>query len=494
VKGVLAAREIRRTLDRIAAAGGRAIYRAVDVRDRESVTAVIDEVRRAVGPITGLVHGAGVLADRKIEDLTAEEFDRVYATKVEGLQNLLAATKSDALKALVLFSSSTGRYGRTGQAAYAAANEALNKMAQREARLRPECRVLSLNWGPWAGGMVNPSLAKVFAAEGIQLIPLSDGARHLVAELNSSSRAVEIVVLAGGSTVPEAQPELPALLRVFERELDLDRAPVLRAHVIDGRAVLPLALTLEWLAHAALHSQPGLVFHGCDRLRVYHPVTVRESSTTPIEVLAGKAALENGVQRIAVELRGRRTDGRPIVHSRGEILLVADLPRAPAQMSALNVPAFALDPDDVYQRVLFHGPELRGIEQIVGCGRDGIIVTAQSAPLPAMWLDQPLRGQWLTDPLVLDCAFQAMSLWCHAERGAVSLPSAVGTYRQYKRFTKGPVTITCRVPPSHGQIVSAEIEFANAEGLIARIEQFECVLDQSLNQAFRRNRLEPVTA
>jgi hypothetical protein len=137
---------------------------------------------------------------------------------------------------------------------------------------------------------------------------------------------------------------------------------------------------------------------------------------------------------------------------------------------------------------------LRGIEQIVGCGRGGIVVAAQSAPLPAMWLDQPLRGQWLTDPLILDCAFQAMSIWCYAERGAVSLPSALGSFRQYRRFTKGPITITCRVAPAHGQIVAAEIEFANPDGLIARIEQFECVLDLSLNQAFRRNRLEPVTA
>ena len=158
----------------------------------------------------------------------------------------------------------------------------------------------------------------------------------------------------------------------------------------------------------------------------------------------------------------------------------------------MRLPAFSLDPDDVYQRILFHGPELRGIEQIIGCGPEGISVLAQSAPAPSLWLDQPLRGQWITDPLVVDCAFQAMSLWCHSERGAVSLPSAVGRYRQYRRFGSGPTTVNCRVIRAQGQIIVADIEFVDPSGTtIATIERFECVLDTSLNQAFRRNRLEP---
>ena len=43
-----------------------------------------------------------------------------------------------------------------------------------------------------------------------------------------------------------------------------------------------------------------------------------------------------------------------------------------------------------------------------------------------------------------------------------------------------------------GQIVRAAIEFVDPAGtLIARIEEYECVLDAALNAAFRRNQLEP---
>src|SRR5207253_1106065 len=183
---------------------------------------------------------------------------------------LLAATEHDPLKLLALFSSSTGRFGRAGQAAYAAANEALNKFAQQEARRRPGCRVVAVNWGPWEGGMVTPGLRGVFAAEGIGLIPVAAGAGHLLREITATDRAPEVVVLGEGSVLPAHPPAVVAeapvavadLHLTFERELDLDRYPVLRAHVLDGRAVLPMALTIEWLAHAAMHGNPGRAFHG----------------------------------------------------------------------------------------------------------------------------------------------------------------------------------------------------------------------------------------
>ena len=56
-------------------------------------------------------------------------------------------------------------------------------MAQDEARLRPGCRVVSLNWGPWDGGMVTPALKKVFAGEGVGLIVWPRGGSSLSGRL-----------------------------------------------------------------------------------------------------------------------------------------------------------------------------------------------------------------------------------------------------------------------------------------------------------------------
>src|SRR5262249_34944844 len=157
-----------------------------DIRDAAAVMSVLTTICQQLNaPIRGIIHGAGVLADARIEDKTVEQFDRVYGTKVSGFQALLRAIDPNELRAMVLFSSSTGRFGRTGQVDYAIANEVLNKLAQQQARRLPQCRVVSVNWGPWDGGMVNPALKNVFAQEGIGLIPLEAGANYFVEELRS---------------------------------------------------------------------------------------------------------------------------------------------------------------------------------------------------------------------------------------------------------------------------------------------------------------------
>ncbi len=349
-----AQRETRRTLERITAAGGRAVYCSVDVRDAAATAEVLRRVRADHGPVRGLIHGAGVLADALIADKTEEQFDRVYGTKAAGLRNVLEALAPEELRALVLFSSSTGRFGRTGQVDYAIANEVLNKTAQRYGRLLPRCRVVSVNWGPWDGGMVTPGLKKRFDEEGVGLIGLETGAEYLVRELGQSADpAVEIVALAhGGPTAPrlagDSRSESPTmtprgLSLAFERVLDLAEHPVLESHVLDGRPVLPLALTLEWLAHGAMHENPGLTFLGCDDLRVLHGV-VLDSPPPTLRVLAGKAIKKDGFYRAMVELRGVRDDGRETLHARAEVVLATDLPPAPPARPATARPVLRLHP------------------------------------------------------------------------------------------------------------------------------------------------------
>jgi acyl transferase domain-containing protein/NAD(P)-dependent dehydrogenase (short-subunit alcohol dehydrogenase family) len=204
LKRILAGREINRTLERIRNAGAQAMYRAVDIRNGEQVAQAVAEARRRFGPVRGLIHGAGVLADRLIDDKTDAQFESVFTTKVEGFDRLLDAVGDQPLKVISLFSSSTARFGRKGQADYAAANEVLNKRAQLEARRRQGCRVVSINWGPWDGGMVGADLKKLFAAEGVGAIPLAAGAAlHLKEIASPSGSAVEVVVSATPTATPE---------------------------------------------------------------------------------------------------------------------------------------------------------------------------------------------------------------------------------------------------------------------------------------------------
>jgi NAD(P)-dependent dehydrogenase (short-subunit alcohol dehydrogenase family) len=513
----VAQREIRRTIERITATGARVAYFPVNITETRAVEDLLRHVRSNFGTVTMVVHGAGVLADKRIEDLSPEQFDQVYSTKVEGLRNVLDGLAAEELKALVLFSSTTARFGRLGQAAYACANEVLNKTAQVEARRRPGCRVVSINWGPWDGGMVTPALRKLFENEGVGLIPLLDGAVFLVQELNAAGRAVEVIAMprprGGSGVIPMpaglatstpppvgapatgsgvvASPHPADLVLAFERSVDIASHPILKAHVLDGRAVVPLALHLEWLAHAALHGNPGLVFHGFNDLRVTHGVHVDPGATIALRAFAGKAIKHDRLFVIPVELRGKRKDGRELVYSRGEIVLVASLPAAPPADRPPVVSPLRYSVAEAYREHLFHGPELHGIDCVTGSSATAFIGTAQPSPLPTEWLQAPLRSSWVADPLVLDSSFQMMILWTLAHRDYGSLPCFAGRYRQYRKgFPSEPTTVVIRVRRDDGKFARADIDYLDPDGrVIAQMQDYECLMDRSLTEAFRRNQL-----
>jgi len=194
-KEYMANREITNNLNKISQLGVNVRYYKVDVRDVDQVKRALDDVRSVYGPIKGIIHGAGVLEDRWIVDKTLEQFDMVFDTKVKGLNGLLEATRHDNLKYLVLFSSVAARFGNNGQVDYAMANEVLNKIAQQESITRPDCRVISINWGPWDGGMVCSALKQKFNNNGISLISKDAGAMSMVYEMmGDKNQPVEVVI------------------------------------------------------------------------------------------------------------------------------------------------------------------------------------------------------------------------------------------------------------------------------------------------------------
>ncbi len=198
--------------------------------------------------IRGLIHGAGVLADRRITDQTDSQFELVYDTKVKGLHHLLDAIDLEALGLLVLFSSSTARFGRVGQVAYAAANETLNKWAQQLSLRFPRCRVVSYNWGPWAGGMVTDALRPLFREGRSHPNPTARRARNW----SSISHKTRATARSKSSCSPSTRRSTEPLLRrkptptadrklgtVLRHSVNLESLPVLSSHVLDGHPVVP---------------------------------------------------------------------------------------------------------------------------------------------------------------------------------------------------------------------------------------------------------------
>jgi NAD(P)-dependent dehydrogenase (short-subunit alcohol dehydrogenase family) len=172
------------TLDTIGAleqAGVEVLVLQADIACEADVERVFATLRAAGPALRGVIHAAGVLDDGMLGQQTWERFTPVLAPKLAGAWLLDQATRTLPLDFFVLFSSSSALLGAAGQANYAAANAALDALAQR--RRAAGLPALSVNWGAWDEvGMVaalDERDRRRFALRGIELITLEAGLRTL---------------------------------------------------------------------------------------------------------------------------------------------------------------------------------------------------------------------------------------------------------------------------------------------------------------------------
>jgi 3-hydroxymyristoyl/3-hydroxydecanoyl-(acyl carrier protein) dehydratase len=428
-------------------------------------------------------------------DKHPDQFNRVFDTKVDGLNALLDATKDDPLKYLIMFSSIAARTGNQGQCDYAMANEVLNKRMARISETRPDCKCLAVNWGPWDGGMVHDGLKQMFTQKGVGLIPVSAGARHLIQEMASPDREhTEVVITAAYRDKKKTKP--PRLTSVAQIEISRQALPILDAHQINHEPVLPFALMAEIMAQTAVKNHPGLTFAGLDDFRLLKGVRPRDEAVL-LTVNLGRCTRTDNQYRIPVSLTATPETGPARTHASATAVLKDRLPDPPV-LSGRNRTDWGpcrLTVRQAYETVLFHGRDLQAITAINGISDQGIHVTATLAPSPDRWFKTPLQPSWTTDPLLLDAAFQAAILWTWETRGQVCLPGFAAGFRIYSSFREplekeAGVQIQFTVNENTAHQIKGYFTFTDARGrILASLMGFEAVVDPSLHARFKPNPL-----
>ena len=156
------ARRLRRLME-IDPEGTHTMVVAADVSNLAEMEDAKTQIEDRFGPVSGVIHAAGVIADALILGKDPLEIDAVFTPKVYGTQVLSEVFPDGALDWMVLFSSSSTVTAPAGQIDYVAANEYLNALAF--ARADGQTRVRTIDWGPWAEvGMAIEALEGVDSA------------------------------------------------------------------------------------------------------------------------------------------------------------------------------------------------------------------------------------------------------------------------------------------------------------------------------------------
>ncbi|MDR3662113.1 MAG: sulfolipid-1 biosynthesis phthioceranic/hydroxyphthioceranic acid synthase [Mycobacterium sp.] len=248
-----------------------------DIAEAATAARLVGVAESTGKPLRGVLHGAAVIEDATLPNISDELVERDWAPKVYGAWHLHEATAGSDLDWFCSFSSAAAMVGSPGQAAYAAANSWLDAFTQwRRVQGLPAG---SIAWGAWAKIGAGQGLA---ADEAMAIEP-EDGAyafdmliRHdraytgyapiagadwLVAFAQTSKFAESFANIGrGGSGTSEfltelhslAEEERPARLRrliadamsmILRRSVDPDRP--LAEYGLDSLGALELRTRIE---------------------------------------------------------------------------------------------------------------------------------------------------------------------------------------------------------------------------------------------------------
>ncbi|MEX5634291.1 beta-ketoacyl synthase N-terminal-like domain-containing protein [Parafrankia sp. FMc2] len=438
-RDVLARREIRDTLAALEAVGASATYLSVDIADRAAVTAALAPYR---GVASALVHGAGALADSALTAKTPDAVRRVLTPKLTGLRNVLGALgdgPGSPLRHLVLFTSVAGLMGNPGQADYAAANEALGRLAAGWKQTEPARHVTAIDWGAWDGGMVDADLRELFRSRGVALIDRAAGAQAFADQFTPPHDGDVRVLIGSAEALTGAAGSRPAPALVTRRDLtELATDPVILHHQVGGFPVLPATFAIGWLVNAAERTHPGRVVVEVRDFDVHKGVVFDGTGELTLRLHAAAAepdpdpnpSGDGDGDRLVVRASVRSPGALPVGLSRyaATLVLAPKLP-APAQVedwprldAAWSAPGE--DGLEIYTGgTLFHGPLLRGIRRILDRGADSVILECQLSAAPVA------HGAFAGaahDPALADLLLHGPSVLGRWLTGQACLPLAVG--------------------------------------------------------------------
>ncbi|MBF2014786.1 MAG: SDR family NAD(P)-dependent oxidoreductase [Rivularia sp. T60_A2020_040] len=471
---IISDREIKQTLEIIKQAGGEAKYINADVTNTQDLQQKITAVTENMGKITGIIHGAGNLADKLIEKKTEEDFEKVYSAKIQGLENLLGCVNLHQLEHLVLYSSVAGFYGNIGQSDYALSNEILNKSAHLFKQQYPQCHVVAINWGGWDSGMVTPELKKEFARRGIEIIPVEAGAKMLVNELHDCYRDSTQVVI--GSPISPPPAPLNSQLRTYRIHRKVTEAanPFLQHHIVGGKPVLPATCGTAWMINACEQLYPGYKFFYYNNFKVLKGIIFNGKQADEY-ILDLEEIAKNEQQEIIFKAKiwSRNSNGKLNYHySIDEIHLLPHNTPSPTY-EKLNMTEDKIIPitgNDFYQEnssifPLFHGESFKGLTKVVN-------ISPEKITIECIWneIDRKQQGQfpvqWV-NPYSIDLSTHPLWVWLQHYHQEICLPAEIKKHEQFAATPcNKPFYVSCEVRNKSNNSVSADFIIHDNQGKI----------------------------
>ncbi len=311
---------------------------------------------------------------------------------------------------------------------------------------------------------------------------------------------------AGGQLpAPAAEPQFPLLGAVVSlvegeelvaiRRLDVEEDLFLHDHTFGRQVsvtdesllalpVVPLTVSMEMLAEAAVALCPGQVVVGMRNVRGYQWIALDDGHAT-LRLVARRDPIGDGrevkveLQRLSEDAAAGGQAGTRVVEG---VVRLADsyampsypMPPARTPLTLRAERPYGQGTTGLYRSGrMFHGPRFQGVVSLDRWGEDGTEATMVTLPTRDLFASTP-DPTLLIDPVLLDAAGQLVGFWAleHLSDGFTGFPFTVEELRLFEPNPAPgtPVRGLARIAYVSARQVRADIDLVGPDGrLLARL-------------------------
>ncbi|RMG21540.1 MAG: SDR family NAD(P)-dependent oxidoreductase [Methanobacteriota archaeon] len=481
--------QVYKSIEELKSLGAKVTYVQEDITNEGIIPQISKILENEKTPVY-VIHGAGVEISRATKSKSTDEFRLIYDIKVKGLENLVAATKNRNVARFVAFSSVAGRFGNATQIDYSAANEYLAKSVQ---KLRKQkVNAIAIDWSAWdeIGMATRGSTMKVLEAAGVTPIPLKEGVRRFLSEFFYSSEneviiSGELGQLASGtiftdkedakpkegsklddSTKPTVElqsppkqtitskkekpstddfptlnPNYPMIHETTEvgkilsgkRIINLSQDLYLEDHRIDGKAVLPGVMGLEFFTEFVNFHEGQVI--GMRAVQFSSPVKLPKDKPLELYVVPERVTGMNSV-KLTLKSKFIGPDGKQLGdlrnHFSAEIIegdLLPGYPFIPStQAKWFTTKKSAMSRKEIYD-LFFHGPSFQVLKRIISVGAHSVSAEFR-LPSEPLFSDPNAKTHFV--PLLIEACFQTAGMFDLLINRTMSLPYGITKIQMYQ--------------------------------------------------------------
>jgi enediyne polyketide synthase len=157
---------------------------------------MLASVQKALGVVTGIIHGAGVNHPRLLQTVSFDGAVKEVSPKLSGMLALLDAVDLGALKMVSAMTSVIGVVGMPGNGWYGFANENLDLLLRRLKQDHPAIATQTFAYSVWSEIGMGARLGsdKNLESKGISAIPPSEGISRFLLLLEYQSRDQQTII------------------------------------------------------------------------------------------------------------------------------------------------------------------------------------------------------------------------------------------------------------------------------------------------------------